>query len=521
MLNRASLQSQLCLSLLAIIFTTGAIQNSAWADTQTSRIELKNASPDKWWRAPRWSPDGRYVVVQGPAGERIPCPVPRRDGTFGFMFNGGEPDSSMLLRTRDNLIISKIQDTSRAIWSPNSKYFAICTHDGTRNESEIRIYRAYNGLCVCKINLDALPFYEAAVSWAKDGNRLLVADKQSIIVFDMVSRKTRRLSIDSDTGELFEASWSPDGTKILGLSIDKDVKGDNTERMRRLYIWNAHTGSLLAYIDAGSKPTLVSWFPDSSRVLTLEPELFRLFDTDLKELSSIKTSCAPYYWPALLWSPDGQKLACRDHTDCFVLDADNLSTICRIPAARSGRFTMAWPSDNKFLLLVGGRTVALADPATGDYFSSITMPEPIVEVQFGPNNNSLAVSPFSNNLQVIGIAPQGKDNKNRKISFLIDGSKVGSPGWELHAAPKTLEECYAAFDKDLSPANKERFKNTEEKKLDDYGGCGIVVDSLIYDVYNEWDTRALEKSFAEQHITDDRELIFKIIKGYWNYLHKS
>lgn len=149
------------------------------------------------------------------------------------------------------------------------------------------------------------------------------------------------------------------------------------------------------------------------------------------------------------------------------------------------------------------------------------MPEPIVEVQFGPNNNSLAVSPFSNNLQVIGIAPQGKDNKNRKISFLIDGSKVGSPGWELHAAPKTLEECYAAFDKDLSPANKERFKNTEEKKLDDYGGCGIVVDSLIYDVYNEWDTRALEKSFAEQHITDDRELIFKIIKGYWNYLHKS
>lgn len=66
-----------------------------------------------------------------------------------------------------------------------------------------------------------------------------------------------------------------------------------------------------------------------------------------------------------------------------------------------------------------------------------------------------------------------------------------------------------------------RRRNNAQQKLSDYEGYSLLVDSLIYDVYNEWDTRALEKSFAEQHITDDREMIFKIIKGYWNYLHKS
>ncbi len=520
MLSKASL-SQVCLSLLAIIFTTATIQNSARADTETPRTELKVVPPDQWWRAPRWSPDGRYVVVQGPAGERIPCPVPRRDGTFGYISKGGEPDTSVLLRTRDNFAIGKIQDTSRAIWSPNSRYFALCTHEGASNDSEIKIYRAYNGLCVCRIHSDNLHFFDENVSWTKDGNRLLVADKQSVIIFDMDSRKTKRLFIYSANSELIETSWSQDGTKILGLSIEKDVNGDNTQRMRRLYMWDGYTGSLLAHINVGIKPVFTSWFPDSSRILTLEPELFRLYDKELKELSSIKTSCVPNYMPALIWSPDGQKLACRDHTDCFVLDANNLSTICRIPAARNGGFTMAWPSDNKFLLLVGGRTVALADPKTGDYLSSITMPERVREVQFGPSNKNLAVSPWNGTVQLLGIAPPEKYKQNQKACYFIEGGKRGSPGWELRAAPKTLEECYAAFDKDLSPANKDRFKNTEEKKLDDYGGCSIVVDSLIYDVYNEWDTRSLVKLFADQQITDDREMIFIIIKGYWNYLHKS
>lgn len=298
-------------------------------------VDLLDASPigtEELLAPPLWAPDGSRIAVRaklaGAAGERA----------FTFL-----PDGSGFADATASPVPVSGADVGEIVWSPQSNRLLL------------------------RAELEQVAFRDAYVAHP-DGSQPYV-----------------RVSPHTGGGNLVQASWSPDGTKVAYLSnlqtgtssldafcVNADgtghvkVSGTHVNGGSATHLFWAPDGSRLAFradhfLD--ERFELFTVFPDGSGLVTVSLPLVNGGDVELSQ-NGVGSSESP-------WAPDSTRLAyiadgAVDGTEnAFVVDADGSSS-GQLTSAAAGcdMRVLRWSPDSERLLILAN----LVTPSSVDVF---------------------------------------------------------------------------------------------------------------------------------------------------------
>jgi WD40 repeat protein len=222
-----------------------------------------------------------------------------------------------------------------AAWSPEGQRIATVSEDRV-----VRLWALRTGSIIAANTPALSPLVR--VRFSPDGARLLVAGGKSTFILDS-SNLGLIVTLKENEGAIRSASFSPDGSRILG-----SPRPGNTVK-----IWDSRTGEPLVEMKGHADLVRTARFsPDGSTVLTASRDgavkLWNAFTG--AEVRTIKT-VDDFVWNAI-FAPDGRKIATVELSDLRIYDAntgDRLATIEQ-DGAMSGEGLFTFSPDGGQLL---------------------------------------------------------------------------------------------------------------------------------------------------------------------------
>ncbi|MDQ5964726.1 MAG: repeat protein [Cyanobacteriota bacterium erpe_2018_sw_39hr_WHONDRS-SW48-000098_B_bin.30] len=315
-------------------------------------------------------------------------------------------------------------------------------------------------------------------------------------------------SIPSDIYSVF----SPDGKWVAGCLPSVDDPTSDEKKTFAITIREVKGAKLKREIELQTKPGMIAWSPDCKLIVYSLPSSIIVLDAhSMREIAKIPTNSAKAL--DFCWSPDKKHLAYADDGTIHILDAITMIERVKIDGATNGRFRLAWSPDSNYILLSAGETAAICDIKSGKYLG----------YKHWQDTRSHTISPDQNTLTVETINKLTTDEPltlpPKPDMSPFENGKTGSPGWENNATPQTIEEAFAEFDKDLIPANRQRYKRAAQSDIGNFGGRESITDTMMADVYYKWNFTPLYKFFEARGITKEREVLGILLDSYWRHLN--
>lgn len=443
------------------------------------------------------------VAVHSPPPERKP--FVGKYGQVYFSVVEIADRKTVIVNADDLSVVSQFKDHYWMSWSPDSKYVVDEWMAEGRSGTCVAIYDVRDASLYRAFETKAPSKYE----WSTDGNRILIADRNGASVRTIEDEKSVSCESEDSVPYWENPCWSPDG-KFVAAWGGADMDGLFKSGIR---VWNSETGKLFRKIETETLIGGLGWSPDGGSLIYSEPEVIHVLNSaTFEETRRIEVEdIEPVAW---LFSPDGKFLTFKDCQFLRVLEFDGGSDFLKIAAARNGWFSFAWSPDGRHILLENRAIVAICDGRSGQYLGFKHF-ENLLQARWSPKGNAIVLWKQSAPPQFVPVNLSVEKVGTR----VFDGGETGSPGWENEANPKTLEECFVAFDKALSPDKIEKFKQTKEDSLGRYGGGSFITDSMMCEVYDKWGRNDLAKWFRESRVTDPRDITDITLVSYWRHLH--
>jgi Tol biopolymer transport system component len=203
---------------------------------------------------PAWSPDGRKIAFRSGSN----------DNPGIFVMNA---DGSGQTRLTDYYL----KDEQPA-WSPDGSRIAfVSDHDG---HNDIFVISAEGGK---PINLTPDSFQEASPAWSPDGRKIVYVSDHSetsirscigycnFDIFVMNADGSGQIRLTDNPAVDNAPAWSPDGKRILFLSIRGTASSCGGTCREDLYVMNADgSDQTLLVSNSGAEITFPGWSPDGS-----------------------------------------------------------------------------------------------------------------------------------------------------------------------------------------------------------------------------------------------------------------
>jgi dipeptidyl aminopeptidase/acylaminoacyl peptidase len=213
-----------------------APRSSLWMASWDGRQQLSLSNPAHGTRAPRWSPDGRYLAFLRTAagGEQTQLMLLDR--------RGGEPRA--VYETKD--------DVSAYAWAPDGRRLVLAILRTTEDAKTPR-----------PIVIDALHFKQDEDGYLAAGAR------RHLELFDLASETLESLTNDPDYSE-DQPVWSRDGSRIAFVRTRK--VGVDDDGREEIDVIAAHAGATPARIANPFAPNnqKLAWSPDGTQIAYLE-----------------------------------------------------------------------------------------------------------------------------------------------------------------------------------------------------------------------------------------------------------
>ncbi len=187
---------------------------------------------------------------------------------------------------------------------------------------------------------------------------------------------------------LYQAFWSPDGTRIMAGSSDGSVR-----------VWDAVTGTLLHTFSGHDTQGLSArgrWSPDGSRLVTInQNNAARVWDTRTGELIATLAGHVEQIG-AVRWSPDGAFiLTASDDGSARIWDAATGQQVLIISGHTAAVWTANWSSDgNRVTTASEDYTAKVWDARTGSELFSLK-PRPVGPFEWMGNAGVVYDAAFS------------------------------------------------------------------------------------------------------------------------------
>jgi Tol biopolymer transport system component len=184
-------------------------------------------------------------------------------------------------------------------------------------------------------HFDSLQYIQSAGSWDASGRRFVVAavlDGASALSIVEMDGSARRRDIPlNGIGEIYNPSWSPDGTRIVFSAMKSGASN--------LFVYSVADGSVTQLTDDEFADLHPAWSPDGKTIafasdrfttsledLTFGPVRIALMDVGTKVIRPLTDSTEDGKQISPQWSPDGKAIY-------YVADSDGVSNIYRVELA--------------------------------------------------------------------------------------------------------------------------------------------------------------------------------------------
>ena len=263
------------------------------------------------------------------------------------------------------LIIQHPTSVTGASWSPDESKILTYLHDLTHQNNNAYIWDAHSGELLLTISpVEGIYSSEELgdASWSPDGSKVLT------YLFDMGLKGigSRAQVWDAQTGEELlrlelgggsqsvtgDALWNQDGSLIYLYEYTTSMVG----------VWDANTGSeVWSTIQPGSLVNSAAWSPDGTQLAvgmgldSLEAYLqadgiIRIFDSQTGEVLKNLVGQTSYV-RQLIWSRDGTQLMTRSDDNTIRIWNTSTGELLRmLPMVQGGVNSVEWSPDERYIL---------------------------------------------------------------------------------------------------------------------------------------------------------------------------
>jgi WD40 repeat protein len=269
------------------------------------------------------------------------------------------------------------------VWSPNGRALAAGTNPARGDErKKLIIWNSLTGKPRAVLSFHLTPIVPGGVEWKPDGNAIAVdAGDWSGSALRLWDPSTgwlqQHLAYPEEMGGLTATAWSPDGKTMAAAAgyFINDAPHHSTWYSAGI-LWDTAGGKIRATLGGADRP--IAWSPDSKTLATgFIGQGVVLWDaTTGKRWGNLPVDLL--IW-ALVWSPDGQRLATLSADPRRYVDSVTLWDVAaRKPQATlTGRrvHALAWSRDGSTIALGAvDRAIILWDVATGKHRQLVSQP---------------------------------------------------------------------------------------------------------------------------------------------------
>lgn len=432
-----------------------------------------------------------------------------------YVLNGG-----------DYSVISELVDCFEIKWSPNSKHILQTAYN------QALIVDPHSG----KAEKDLAERFNYQHAWSLDSERIAMLGKQNVLIRrainsdNLVDRVECEMPVGYSGYSKSPLLWSRDGKYVASIALPTVVTEQNRKPEycvpNRVCIWESSTGKLIKTFDCATASPNFAWTPDEKAfVLSLPGSLNFYSSSDFAEVRSFRTNSAVPV--KFLFSPDKRRIAYADIQLLKQIRLSDLKQLVSIEGPSNGRFDFQYSSDAKFLFLyssnqpenvVGtGGYMAICRAQTGQYVCwGLGTPDGALERMnllsrlFYKQDRAYLVQEFMEKIDWAGV---------RKGLSVLPGGSTGKPGWFESFTPKTVEDAYAAFDKEMPSHVRKDFQLLPESDIVLTGGLSDIVSLCMVDECSKWNLNELRKEFAEFEIFSIDDVRSIVLHSYWRKLN--
>ncbi|MDI6917154.1 MAG: hypothetical protein QMC80_05085 [Thermoplasmatales archaeon] len=191
------------------------------------------------------------------------------------------------------------------VFSPDDKYIASCSADGTANIWDVR-----NGSCIKTV--DVCSYGVLSVDWSKN-NEIAFGDAKGYVTIYSISGE-EKLRFKAHNDDVNSVSFSHNGNFICsgGSTNDPTVK-----------LWNATSGELLStFKEHADSITSVSFSPDDKNIASSSADTtIRIWDVETNESETLEGHSSIVN--SVIWFKDGESiLSCSDDETIKIWDIE-------------------------------------------------------------------------------------------------------------------------------------------------------------------------------------------------------
>lgn len=230
-----------------------------------------------------------------------------------------------------------------------------------------------------------------SVAWSPDGSMIAVGsgpqvcNNPDLALYDVkiIDPSTHQVlqTISGNTCVINGLEWSPDGSKLLGVSLDE------------VYVWNSTTGEVLLENVEGQGFVQAHWKPDGTSIVITDPGgNILILDSDTGEI--LQTS--DVLGTVIDWSPDGNKLvsAHYDSNSLSLISGDDGELLSTLDGHDSVIRAVDWSADgSKIASGSDDGVIKIWDAATGtELLSFAAHTGTITSLMWNADNRSLVTT---------------------------------------------------------------------------------------------------------------------------------